>query len=68
MSRHRRVANQIGTAGFGPIDTPTTDTSFEDLDPDKTTGRVRGQEEDLEKGRTRSKRKMRRSGTTTDRK
>jgi hypothetical protein len=67
MPRRRRGSDQIGTAGFSPIDTPA-DTSFEDLDPDTTTGRVPAQDEDLEKGRARTKRRMKKSGTTTDRK
>ena len=66
MPRRKRGSGQIGTAGFSPIDTPT-DTSFENLDPDTTTGRVPAQDEDLEGG-TGTKRRARKSGTTTERK
>jgi hypothetical protein len=66
MPRRRRSSEQIGTAGFSPIDTPT-DTSLEDFDPDTTTGRIPEQDEDLERG-TRAKRSKRTSGSTTNRK
>jgi len=67
MPRRRRGSEQIGTAGFSPIDTPT-DISFENLDPDATTGRVPAQDEDLEAATSRTKRRARKSGTSTDRK
>lgn len=67
MPRRRRGSEQIGTAGFSPIDT-STDTSLENLDPDTTTGRVAAQDEDLERGRSRAKRRTRKGGTSTDRK
>jgi hypothetical protein len=66
MPRRRRTSEQIGTAGFSIIDTPT-DASLEDFDPDTTTGRVPEQEKDLEQGRTR-KRRAGKSESTTDRK
>jgi hypothetical protein len=66
MPRRRRTSEQIGTAGFSPIDTPT-DTSLENFEPDTTTGRIPKQDEDLERG-TRAKRRTRKSGSTTDRK
>lgn len=67
MRRRRRTSQQIGTAGFSPIDTPTADTSLADFDPDTTTGRIPEQDEDLEQG-TRAKRRTRKRGSTTDRK
>jgi hypothetical protein len=67
MPRRRRSSEQIGTAGFSPIDIPA-DTSFEDLDPDTSTGRVPAQDEDLETGTSRTKRRARKSGTSTERK
>jgi hypothetical protein len=66
MRRRRRTSEQIGTAGFSIIDTPT-DTSLEDFDPDTTTGRVPEQDKDLEQGRTR-RRRAGKSGSTKDRK
>jgi hypothetical protein len=66
MPRRRRTSDQIGTAGFSPIDTPT-DTSLENFEPDTTTGRIPEQDEDLERG-TRAKRRTRKSGSKTDRK
>ena len=66
MARRRRTSEQIGTAGFSIIDTPT-DASLEDFDPDTTTGRIPEQDEDLERG-TRAKRRTRKSRSTTDRK
>jgi hypothetical protein len=66
MPRRRRSSEQVGTAGFSPIDNPT-DSPAVDLDPDPTTGRVRAQDEELEQG-PRTKRRTRKGGTTTDRK
>jgi hypothetical protein len=67
MARLRRGSDQIGTAGFSIIDTPT-EASIENLDPDTTTGRVPAQDDDLEKGRTRRRQKPGTDRPTTDRK
>lgn len=64
MARRRRGSDQIGTAGFSIIDNPT-DTSIENLDPDSTTGRVAAQDQDLEKGRKKRRRKIGSGGSTT---
>ena len=67
MARRRRGSNQIGTAGFSIIDTPT-EASIENLDPDTTTGRVPAQDDDLEKGRARRRRKPGADRPSTNRK
>jgi hypothetical protein len=67
MPRRKRGSEQIGTAGFSPIDT-STDTFLENLDPDTTTGRVQAQDEDLERGTSRAKRRARKGGPSTERK
>ncbi|HZR63762.1 MAG TPA: hypothetical protein VFA85_01370 [Terriglobales bacterium] len=67
MARRRRGSDQIGTAGFSIIDNPT-DASIENLDPDTTTGRVPAQDDNLEKGRTRRRRKPAAGVSKTNRK
>lgn len=67
MPRRRRGSEQIGTAGFSPIDT-STDTFLENLDPDTKTGGVPAQDEDLERGTSRAKRRARKGRTSTERK